>query len=187
LYEFLWARAQSLKIRGYEGSLFVAAHHRATQTLLHRAHVPQVTGMTVVKRMTFVPFSAAQMFDLVNDVAAYPDFLPWCAGSEILQREPTRIRACLRLKKGPLDASFTTDNRLESGRSISLALVDGPFSKLQGCWYFEPADGGSIVRLEMEFEFSGKLLSRVFSAAFKPIADSLVEAFKKRAYVVYGR
>lgn len=143
--------------------------------------------MTIVKRMTFVPFSAAQMFDLVNDVAAYPDFLPWCAGSDILQRAPARMRARLRLKKGPLDTSFTTDNRLEAGRAISLALVDGPFSKLQGHWHFEPADGGSIVRLEMEFEFSGKLLSKVLATAFKPIADSLVEAFKQRAYVVYGR
>ena len=143
--------------------------------------------MTIVKRMTFVPFSATQMFDLVNDVAAYPDFLPWCAGSDILQRAPARMRARLRVKKGPLDTSFTTDNRLEAGRAISLALVDGPFSKLQGHWHFEPADGGSIVRLEMEFEFSGKLLSKVFATAFKPIANSLVEAFKQRAYVVYGR
>ncbi len=143
--------------------------------------------MTIVKRMTFVPFSAEQMFDLVNDVAAYPEFLPWCTASEILLHEPQRMRACLRLKKGPLDTSFTTDNRLVAGRSISLALVNGPFSKLQGHWRFEPADGGSTVGLEMEFEFNGKLLSKVFSTAFKPIADSLVEAFKKRAYEIYGR
>ncbi len=143
--------------------------------------------MTVVRRMAFVPFSAAQMFDLVNDVAAYPDFLPWCAGSEILNHEPQRMRARLRLKKGPLDTNFTTDNRLEPGRSIALALVDGPFSRLQGHWHFEPAEGGSMVRLELEFEFSGKLLGKVFATAFKPIADSLVEAFRTRAYVVYGR
>ena len=143
--------------------------------------------MTVVKRMAFVPFSAAQMFDLVNDVLAYPDFLPWCASSEILQQEPARIRARLRLKKGPLDASFTTDNRLVPGRAIALALVDGPFSRLQGQWHFEPADGGSVVRLEMEFQFRGKLLGKVFATAFKPIADSLVEAFRIRAYAVYGR
>lgn len=171
----------------HEGFLFVVARHSAAQALPHRQYVPQVVGMTIVKRMTFVPFSAAQMFDLVNDVAAYADFLPWCASSEILQREPARIRARLRLKKGPLDASFTTDNRLESGRAISLALVEGPFSRLQGNWHFEPAEGGSVVRLELEFDFSGKLLGKVFSTAFKPIADSLVEAFKKRAYAVYGR
>ena len=143
--------------------------------------------MTTVMHMTFVPFSAAQMFDLVNDVEAYPDFLPWCVASEILQQEPQRMRARLHLKKGPLDASFTTDNRLESARAISLALVDGPFSKLQGYWHFEPADGGSMVRLEMEFEFRGKLLGKLFATAFKPIADSLVDAFKTRAYVIYGR
>ena len=143
--------------------------------------------MTIVKRNAFVPFSAGQMFDLVNDVVAYPDFLPWCADSEILLQEPDRIRARLRLKKGPLDASFTTDNRLVFGRSIALTLVDGPFSRLQGQWHFEPVDGGSVVGLEMEFEFSGKLLGKVFATVFKPIADSLVEAFKTRAYSVYGR
>lgn len=137
--------------------------------------------------MAFVPFTAGQMFDLVNDVAAYPRFLPWCAGAEVLVDEPGRMRARLKLRKGPLDASFTTDNRLVPGRSITLTLVDGPFSRLQGQWTFEPADGGSVVALEMEFEFSGRLLGKVFSAAFKPIADSLVEAFKTRAYAVHGR
>lgn len=153
----------------------------------HSHYAQHVAGMTIVKRMSFVPFSAEQMFDLVNDVLAYPEFLPWCAGSEILAQEPTRIRARLRLKKGPLDASFTTDNRLVAGRAIALTLVDGPFSKLLGQWYFEPADGGCVVRLDMEFEFNGKLLGKVFATAFKPIADSLVEAFKARAYAVYGR
>ncbi len=153
----------------------------------YQQYVPPGAGVTTVRRMAFVPFSAEQMFDLVNDVAAYPAFLPWCAGSEILSQDAGAMRARLRLKKGPLDASFTTDNRLKPGRGIALALVDGPFSRLHGQWHFEPADGGSIVRLELEFEFSGKLLGKVFATAFKPIADSLVEAFKTRAYAVYGR
>ena len=142
--------------------------------------------MTIVKRMAVVPFSAEQMFAVVNDVAAYPSFLPWCASSEILSEEPHRMRARLRVKKGPLDASFTTDNSLEPGRSITLTLVDGPFSRLHGHWYFEPADNGSVVRLQLEFEFSGRLLGRVFAAVFTPIADSLDEAFKTRAEAVLG-
>lgn len=153
----------------------------------HRPFAPSVGVMTTVRRIAFVPFAAAQMYALVNDVAAYPEFLPWCAGSEILSQAPDRMRARLRLKKGPLDASFTTENRLDPERSVTLALVDGPFSRLHGQWYFEPAEGGSMVRLEMEFEFSGRLLGKVFAAAFKPIADSLVEAFKSRAYAIYGR
>ena len=155
--------------------------------LPHCQYARSVVAMTAVRRMAFVPFSAEQMFDLVNDVVAYPNFLPWCAGSEILSQDTARMRARLRLKKGPLDASFTTDNRLEAGRRINLSLVDGPFSRLHGQWQFEPADGGSMVRLELEFEFSGKLLGKVFTAAFKPIADSLIEAFKARAYGIYGR
>ena len=145
-----------------------------------------VAPMTIVKRIAFVPFSAEQMFALVNDVAAYPSFLPWCTSSEILIAEPHRMRARLGVKKGPLDASFTTDNSIEPGRSITLTLVDGPFSRLHGQWVFEPADDGSVVRLQLEFEFSGRLLRKVFAAVFTPIADSLVEAFKTRAYVVYA-
>lgn len=143
--------------------------------------------VTRVRRMAFVPFSARQMFDLVNDVVAYPEFLPWCAGAEVLADEPERMRARLKLRKGPLDAAFTTDNRLVPGQSITLALVDGPFSRLSGQWTFEPADGGSVVALEMEFEFSGRLIGKVLATAFKPIADSLVDAFKNRAYAIYGR
>ncbi len=143
--------------------------------------------MSTVRRMAFVPFTPRQMYDLVNDVAAYPRFLPWCAGSEILVDEPDRMRARLQLRKGPLDAAFTTDNRLVPGRSITLSLVDGPFSRLHGQWNFEAADGGSVVSLELEFEFSGRLIGKVLATAFKPIADSLVEAFKSRAYTVYGR
>lgn len=142
--------------------------------------------MTTVRRHAYVPFSPQQMFDLVNDVAAYPQFLPWCTAAEILAEEPGRMRARLRVKKGPLDASFATDNELEPGRGIRMGLVEGPFSRFRGHWRFTPGDGGTMVSLELEFEFSGKLLSRVLAAAFKPIADSMVEAFKARAFVVYG-
>lgn len=173
-------------MHGDEDFRFAAESLGMSRAYPQQLFSPTVAGMTVVRRVAFVPFSAEQMFALVNDVAAYPDFLPWCAGSEILSEDAGRMRARLRLKKGPLDASFTTENRLEAGRSITLALVDGPFSRLHGQWQFEPADGGSMVRLEMEFEFSGRLLGKVFATAFKPIADSLVEAFKSRAYTVYG-
>ena len=143
--------------------------------------------MTTVRRHAYVPFSPQQMFDLVNDVAAYPQFLPWCAGAEVLAAEPGHMRARLRVKKGPLDASFATDNELDPGRSIRMGLVEGPFSRFRGHWRFASGDGGTMVTLELEFEFSGKLVSRVLAAAFKPIADSMVEAFKTRAFEVYGR
>ena len=143
-------------------------------------------AMTTVRRHAFVPFSAAQMYQLVNDIEAYPEFLPWCVSTEILAAEPTRMRARLRIKKGPLDASFTTDNQLLPERGIALALVDGPFSRFHGRWHFEPADGGCLVSLDLQFEFRGRVLGRVLATAFKPIADSMVDAFKTRAFAIYA-
>lgn len=142
--------------------------------------------MTKVERATFAPFSATQMFALVNDVEAYPDFLPWCETATILSDEPTRMQARLTVNKGRFRYSFTTANRIDPGRTIELGLVDGPFRKLHGTWRFEDADGGCMVHFQIEFEFTNRLLGTALNAVFKPIADSLVDAFKRRAFVVYG-
>lgn len=144
------------------------------------------TPMTRVRHSTFVPYSAAQMYALVNDVAAYPQFLPWCRDAEVLRSDATSMHARLHLKKGPLDASFATINELTPARSIRLKLAEGPFKSLHGEWRFEPTDGGALVSLDLEFEFASRALARVLGAAFRPIADSLVAAFKTRAYAVYG-
>lgn len=143
--------------------------------------------MTMVRRSAFTPFTPEQIFDLVNDVAAYPRFLPWCAGATVLAADAQRMRARLAVRKGPLDWSFTTENRLDPGRGIEMSLVDGPFKRLHGQWRFVPADGGSMIHLELEFEFGGRVVGAALSAAFKPIADSLVDAFKARALELYGR
>lgn len=142
--------------------------------------------MTVVRRSAFTPFSAEQIFALVNDVAAYPTFLPWCAAATVLTAGEHQMRARLAVKKGPLDYSFTTENQLEPGRGIEMFLVDGPFKRLHGQWRFAPTDGGSMIHLEMEFEFAGRVVGAALAAAFKPIADSLVDAFKARALALYG-
>jgi ribosome-associated toxin RatA of RatAB toxin-antitoxin module len=142
--------------------------------------------MTVVQRTAVVPFTPAQMYRLVNDVKAYPQFLPWCARADVLAEGPGFMRARLAIRKGPLDYAFTTENRLEEDRSIEMSLVEGPFSKLHGVWRFEPQPGGCLVRLELEFEFAGRALSAILSKAFKPVADSLVAAFQARAHAVYG-
>lgn len=127
------------------------------------------------------------MYALVNDVEAYPEFLPWCSAAAILDRsDGPQMTAKLTVRKGRFNYDFTTRNALEPDRRIELRLVDGPFRKLNGRWQFDPADGGSLVTFDIEFEFSGKLLGAALNAAFSPIADSLVEAFRQRAYVVYA-
>ncbi len=142
--------------------------------------------MTIVKRSAYAPYSCEQMYALVNDVSAYPRFLPWCTGASVLAAGEQSVRARLAVRKGPLDLAFTTENRLEPPRSITLALVDGPFRKLAGQWRFEPADGGCLVSLVLEFEFGGRVVGGVLANAFKPLADSLVDAFRQRAGTVYG-
>jgi ribosome-associated toxin RatA of RatAB toxin-antitoxin module len=142
--------------------------------------------MTVVQRSAFTPFSPAQMYALVNDVAAYPAFLPWCERAELLQHEPTRMRARLTVNKGRFRYTFTTENRLVPDRAIELELVEGPFRRFRGAWRFDAADGGCLVAFNVEFEFSSRVLGFAMGAAFKPIADSLVDAFKRRAYAVHG-
>jgi len=126
------------------------------------------------------------MFALVNDVEAYPDFLPWCDEATILSEDAGRVQARLTVNKGRFRYSFTTINRIEADRTIELGLVDGPFRKLHGIWRFEDADGGCTVHFQLEFEFTNRLLGTALNAVFKPIADSLVDAFKRRAFVVYG-
>ena len=140
-----------------------------------------------IRRSAFVPFDAVEMCALVNDVDAYPQFLPWCVGARVLRRDDKLTRAQIDVKKGPLNHTLTTDNLFDEGKSIAMHLVDGPFRTLHGEWTFEDADDGCIVSLRLEFEFSSRLVSGALTAAFKPIANSLVDAFKRRAYDVFDR
>ena len=142
--------------------------------------------MTVVRRAAFSPFSAEQMFELVNDVPAYPQFLPWCVAADVITRDANQMEARLTVQKGRFDYAFTTRNALEPHRRISLALVDGPFKRLTGEWRFDPVEDGCHVELDMEFEFKSRVLSAALTAAFKPLVDTLVDAFRKQAMQVYG-
>ena len=143
--------------------------------------------MPLVERSVFSPFTPAQMYRLVDDVPAYPLFLPWCQEAEVLCRCEDLVHARLKIKKGRFDCTFTTENRLRTGVGIDMRLIEGPFQKLNGQWVFKSSDSGCLVTLELEFEFSGPLfISTVLTAAFTPIADSMIEAFSKRAYIVYG-
>ncbi len=143
---------------------------------------------TRVERTALVPFTAQQMFDLVADVARYPQFLPWCRSAQVDFADAQHQQATLEIAKGPLKKSFTTRNRLAAPERIEIALVSGPFRSLDGAWTFEDLDGnGARVRLEMNFEMAGALLGRTLSPVFAEIANTLVEAFCQRARTLYGR
>lgn len=129
------------------------------------------------------------MFALVNDVRAYPEFLPWCESSEVLDEKPDEMLARLHLSWAGMRKTFTTRNRLQHGKMIEIRLVDGPFHHLEGFWRFKSLGDGNAckVQLDMEFEFATPLISFAFGPVFMQMANSMVDAFTKRAVDVYGR
>ena len=142
--------------------------------------------MTVIKRDSVVSYSTQQMFDLVNRIEDYPHFLPWCKSTHIISRDADEIRARLDFARSGLEKSFTTCNRLQTNKLIEIRLLDGPFRQLEGFWSFESIPEGCLISLNLEFEFSSKLIGMMFSPVFHPMANRLVDVFTQRADVVYG-
>lgn len=143
--------------------------------------------MTQVERSALVLHTAEEMFDLINDVERYPEFLPWCAKTEIVSRTDEELVATLFLSKGGLNYSFTTRNQLNRPTRMTLELVEGPFSSLAGVWDFKVlSDEASKVSLNLQFDFSGKIASFAMSKVFNQVATTLVDAFVTRADQVYS-
>ncbi|MGL6314478.1 SRPBCC family protein [Vibrio sp. WXL103] len=143
--------------------------------------------MKQVSRSALVSFSADQMYDLVNDVSNYPEFLPGCAGAAVLEASEQQMVASVDVAKAGISKTFTTNNVLSPGRSIMMNLVDGPFKSLQGGWYFTPLDDQACkVELKLEFEFSSKMIELAFGKVFHELTSNMVNAFTKRAKQVYN-
>ena len=144
--------------------------------------------MSLIKRSALVNYSPAEMYELVNDIDSYARFLPWCRSSAVLSETETEMRASVEIAKGVLNKTFTTQNTLTKHSRIEMALVAGPFSQLHGFWLFEPlkTEGACKVNLELEFEFDNAMMSLAAKPIFTQIANSLVDAFCKRAIEVYG-
>jgi ribosome-associated toxin RatA of RatAB toxin-antitoxin module len=141
-----------------------------------------------IDRHALVPFTAEQMYALVDDVPRYPEFLPWCREAKELERTATHVVASLQVHKGALHAQFTTRNRLEPGTTIRLELVDGPFRTLSGAWRFSSiADKGSRVSLQLRFAFANPLNAWLLEPVFEHTCNSLVDAFVARAQAIHGR
>ena len=143
--------------------------------------------MTTITRSSLVLYTPEQMFDLVNDIEAYPSFLPWCRASEIISKTETTVDASLDLSKGGIHHVFSTRNTLVHATSIDMALIDGPFQHLEGHWQFNMIgdNQGCKIQLDMRFEFSNRLISMALGPIFTQISGSLVEAFCKRAQEIY--
>jgi ribosome-associated toxin RatA of RatAB toxin-antitoxin module len=127
------------------------------------------------------------MFDLVNDVAAYPKFLHWCAGARVESVGDKHIEATIDIGIAGLHKSFRTRNALEPPKRITMELVSGPFSHLHGAWEFtDAATGGSEIELSLDYEISHSPLGFVLAKVFDEVARSQMSAFVRRADEVYG-
>ena len=143
--------------------------------------------MLIVERSALVTYTPAQMFALVNDVARYPDFLPWCVGVRVEDVSATERIAMLKIAHGVLQTEFTTRNKLAPDAQIDMRLTHGPFRDLQGAWRFDAiGTRGCRVHFKVEFEFKSRLTSAAFNAIFETLCGSIVDAFAQRAQKVYG-
>jgi ribosome-associated toxin RatA of RatAB toxin-antitoxin module len=134
----------------------------------------------------FMPFSAAQMFAIVNDIDRYGQFLPWCGGARVIHADADVLTAEIVIAKGPVRVAFTTHNRIALNERIDMRLAQGPFKHLTGAWVFEPkGEQACQVRLQMDFEFNNRLLSMTVGPVFEQVVGSLIDAFRQRAQVLY--
>lgn len=146
--------------------------------------------MKTIHKSVLLWHSAHEMFALVTDIEHYPGFLPWCERGEVLERTEDGVVARVGMAISGLRQSFTTRNTHEADRKVLMELVDGPFSRLDGCWVFTPLGDGTQRACKIEFTltygFSSQTLAKLVGPVFDKIAGSLVDAFVKRADQVYG-
>lgn len=138
--------------------------------------------MPQVVKSVLIPHSAQTMFDLVDAVERYPEFLPWCGGARVLERDVTRTVATIDIRYAGVVQSFTTENTKHDGEWMKIALRDGPFRQLQGLWNFTKlSTDASKVELQLEYSFANRLLEAAIGPVFGMIADTMIDRFVVRA------
>jgi len=143
--------------------------------------------MKVVRKSALVAHHVSKMYELVKDVERYPEFLPWCGGARIVEKFDDGVVGSVDISKGKVHKTFTTRNHFTQNSEISMQLVDGPFSQLQGAWSFHPiGEQGCRVSLYLEFDFNSTLASVTIGPVFSLIADKLLDAFVEEADRLYG-
>ena len=134
-----------------------------------------------------VSFAPEQMFTLIDAVEDYPKFLPWCGGAEVLQRDERITRAAITINYHGIRQRFTTENMKSEPSEMVIRLVEGPFRSLDGYWRFTDLAGhGCKVELCLTYEFSSRILEKLVGPVFDHIANTLVDAFARRAEQLHG-
>lgn len=142
--------------------------------------------MPKINKNALVPFSAQQMYDLVNDVEAYENFLPGCKSSQVITSDESYMKAKMVVAKAGIEQELVTENALVANRSIQMSLAQGPFKSLSGGWTFTPlSDEACKIELNLEFTFASRLVDMAFGKVFKSLTSNMVKAFSERAKEVY--
>jgi ribosome-associated toxin RatA of RatAB toxin-antitoxin module len=144
--------------------------------------------MASVEKSVLVPFGALTMFELVNRVEMYPEFLPWCGGAQTLTREDSITTARIDIDYRGVRQSFVTRNRMQEGVSLHMELVSGPFESLTGDWVFHAlSEGACKVEFRLDYAFSSRVLEKLVGPVFDYIATTLVDSFVQRAEAIGAR
>ena len=146
--------------------------------------------MKTVHKSVLIWYRPEEMYALVVDVVAYPQFLPWCDHANVVAVDGKGMTAEVGIAFGGVRQTFTTRNLHTPGRAVAMQLVNGPFSRLDGEWRFIPLGDGTQraarVELVLNYGFDNVALGALVGPVFDRIAGSLVDAFVKRAEQVYG-
>jgi ribosome-associated toxin RatA of RatAB toxin-antitoxin module len=143
--------------------------------------------MAVVEKSVLIERTAVQMFELVDRVEDYPKFLPWCGGTELLERSDSMTAARIHINYHGLKAHFATENAKEAPRQMNIRLREGPFRSMDGGWRFTPlGETACKVEFRLQYEFSSRILEKALGPVFHHIANTFVESFVKRAQQIYG-
>lgn len=142
---------------------------------------------THIQRSALLPYPAQALYDLVNDVQRYSEFLPWCSDAKVLEVSEEYMRASLTIAKGGLSQHFVTKNTLVPGQSIVMDLVEGPFSQFHGVWTFKAlGEKACKISLDLSFDYAGPILRATLGPLFNQAANTLVDAFCQRAKELHG-
>ncbi len=143
--------------------------------------------MKKISRSAIVEHSAAELYALVEDIEAYPKFLPWCRQAQVHERAASETRATLTVGVSGVRHSFTTRNENRPGEAIDMRLVEGPFREFAAAWRFRALSAGACrIEFSLQYELSSRTLGRLLEPLFDGIADTMVDAFARRADEVYG-
>ena len=143
--------------------------------------------MALVEKSVLLPYSAEQMFALVDNVADYPTFLPWCGGASVVEAGENTIHATVHINYHHIKQNFTTENIRQPPNNIAMTFQQGPFKHLDGNWHFTALSPTACkIEFKLHYEFSNKLLEKMVGPVFHFIANNFVDAFTHRAGKVYA-